>query len=206
MYNHRHQSEFSLGLPVKNSSSHDLTALLQNWCSGDQGAFDKLIPAVYAELHRLAHIYMVRERPGHTLQTSALVNEAYLRLIDARNVDWKDRTHFFAIAANLMRRVLVEFARAHGSQKRRGEWQKESLDEAHVATPVRGRDLVALDEALTSLAKVDARQAQVVELRYFGGLTAAETAEVLGVSEVTVMRDWKSAKLWLLHELRHHRE
>ena len=187
---------------MKNSSPHDLTVLLQDWCRGDQSALDKLIPAVYAELHRLAHIYMIRERPGHTLQTSALVNEAYLRLIDAGKVEWQNRTHFFAIAANLMRRILVEFARAHASQKRRGEFHKMPFEEGRAVAPVQDQDLVALDEALHALAEVDGRQARVVELRYFGGLTAAETAEALGVSEITVMRDWKSAKMWLLHELK----
>ena len=180
--------------------------MLHDWCRGDQTALDRLIPAVYAELRRLAHIYMVRERPGHTLQTSALVNEAYLRLIDAGKVEWQNRTHFFAVAANLMRRILVEFARAHGSQKRRGEFHKMPFEEGCALSPGRNPDLVALDDALNGLAEVDARQARVVELRFFGGLTMAEAAEVLGVSEITALRDWKSAKMWLLHELKQREE
>ncbi len=188
---------------MKNGTVHDLTLLLRDWRRGDQGALDKLIPAVYAELHRLAHIYMAREHAGHMLQTSALVNEAYVRLIDANGVEWQNRAHFFAIASNLMRRILVEFARSRDSHKRRGERHRTPLEEGCAVSPERGHDLVALDDALNALAKVDTRQAQVVELRYFGGLTAAETAEALGVSEITVMRDWRSAKMWLLHELKH---
>lgn len=188
---------------MNDGSPLDLTLLLQDWHRGDARALDKLIPSVYAELRRLAHIYMVRESPGHVLQTSALVNEAYLRLIDASKVEWQNRTHFFAIAANLMRRVLVEFSRARVSQKRRGELHKVPLEEGCVVSPGPDPNLMVLDEALNALAKIDPRQAQVVELRYFGGLTAAETAEVLGVSEITVMRDWKSAKMWLIHELKH---
>jgi RNA polymerase sigma-70 factor (ECF subfamily) len=187
-------------------SPDDLTLLLQDWCRGDQTAMDRLIPIVYAELHRLAHIYMIRERPGHVLQTTALINEAYLRLTQASKIDWQNRAHFFAIAANLMRRILVEFARARGSSKRRGEFQKVSFDESFIVSPESDPDLLAIDEALNSLAEVDGRQAKVVELRFFGGLSEEETSEVLGVSRLTVIRDWKSAKLWLLHHLKHRGE
>ena len=182
-------------------SSHDVTQLLQNWCRGDQAALDKLVPLVYDELHRLAHIYMVRERPDHTLQTSALVNEAYLRLINADRVQWQDRTHFFAISANVMRRILVQFARSRGSRKRGGGAQVE-FDEALVPSPERDADLIALDEALTALAAIDPREAKVVELRFFGGMSVEETAEVLQLSGMTVKRDWNHAKAWLLQELK----
>jgi RNA polymerase sigma factor (TIGR02999 family) len=188
---------------VTSRSSHDLTLLLHDWYRGDQTALDKIIPRVYAELRRLAHIYMVREQPGHMLQTTALINEAYLRLINAGKIDWKNRAHFFAISAGLMRRILVEFARARNSQKRTAESPRISFDESYMISPENGHDLIAIDDALNSLAEVDARQAKVVELRFFGGLTEEETAEVLSISRLTVIRDWKSAKLWLLHELKH---
>ncbi len=191
---------------VIGNSAHDLTLLLLDWRRGDQTALDKLVPLIYAELRRLAHIYMARERPGHLLQTSALINEAYLRLIDAQDVEWQNRAHFFAIAANLMRRTLVEFARARGASKRRGELHKISLRESFVPSPDSDPDLIALDDALNSLAAADPRQARVVELRFFAGLSEEETAEVLGISRLTVIRDWKSAKLWLLHELKHRGE
>ena len=183
-------------------SSHEVTQLLQNWCRGDQAALDKLVPLVYDELHRLAHIYMVRERPGHTLQTSALVNEAYLRLIDANQVQWQDRTHFFAISANVMRRILVQFARSRGSRKRGGGAGQLHLDEALIPSPERDADLVALDDALTALAAIDPREAKVVELRFFGGMSVEETAEVLQLSGMTVKRDWNHARAWLLQELK----
>jgi RNA polymerase sigma-70 factor (ECF subfamily) len=162
---------------------------------------DRLVPLVYAELHRLAHIYMAQEKSGHTLQTSALVNEAYIRLIDASRVEWKDRAHFFAISANVMRRILVEFARSRRSVRRGGDPEKVEFEEAIVSPRERNPDLVALDDALTALAEVDAREAKVVELRFFGGLSVEETAEVLKVSGRTVMRDWDHARLWLLKEL-----
>jgi RNA polymerase sigma-70 factor (ECF subfamily) len=184
-------------------SPHEVTRLLQNWGRGDQAALDELIPLVYDELHRLAHIYMVRERPGHTLQSSALVNEAYLRLVDARNIEWQDRTHFFAISANVMRRILVEFGRARGAGKRGGNLGKVEFDEGRVPSPEQGADLIALDDALNALAAVDPREAMVVELRFFGGLSAEETAEVLKISSKTVLRDWEHAKVWLLRELKH---
>jgi RNA polymerase sigma factor (TIGR02999 family) len=175
--------------------------LLRAWCSGEQSALDRLMPLVYAELHRLAHIYMVREKSGHTLQTSALVNEAFIRLIDASRIEWKDRAHFFAISANVMRRILVEFARSRRSARRGGNPERVELDEGIVSPRERGSDLVALDDALTALAEVDPREAKVVELRFFGGLSVKETGEVLKVSGRTVMRDWDHARLWLLREL-----
>jgi len=182
-------------------SPEEVTLLLQRWRHGDQEALDRLVPLVYHELHRLAHIYMAREGPGHTLQTSALVNEAYLRLIDANQVEWKDRTHFFAVSANLMRRILVEFARARGSRKRGGEAIRVDFDEAVVAPHARDSALIALDDALNELTKIDPREAKVVEMRFFGGLSEKETAEVLGVSDRTVRQDWSHAKAWLMDEL-----
>jgi RNA polymerase sigma-70 factor (ECF subfamily) len=187
---------------VAGHSSHEVTQLLQNWCRGDQAALDKLVPLVYDELHRLAHIYMARERPCHTLQTSALVNEAYLRLINANQVQWQDRTHFFAISANVMRRILVQFARSRGSRKRGGGAGRVDFDEALIASPERDADLIALDDALTALAAIDPREAKVVELRFFGGMSVEETAEVLQLSGMTVKRDWNHAKAWLLQELK----
>ena len=180
----------------------EITLLLRDWCHGDQAALDKLVPLVYDELHRLAHIYMVRERTGHTLQTSALVNEAYLRLIDADRVEWKDRIHFFAISANVMRRILVESARAHGSQKRGGGAVELDLDEARAPLVRQDRILMALDDALNALAEIDPREARVVELRFFGGLNEKETAEVVGVTDRTVRQDWNHAKAWLMAELK----
>jgi RNA polymerase sigma factor (TIGR02999 family) len=180
----------------------EVTLLLQKWCRGDQAALDQLIPLVYNELHRLAHVYMVRERPGHTLQTSALVNEAYLRLIDANQVEWKDRAHFLAISANVMRRILVQFARSHSSRKRGRGTVTVDIGDAAVLTITQGTDLCALDDALEALAQIDPREAKVVELRFFGGLTEKETAEALGVSDRTVRQDWNHAKVWLLNELR----
>jgi len=182
-------------------SARDVTQLLLAWSEGDHAALDRLVPLVYTELRRLAHHYMRGERPGHTLQTTALVNEAYLRLIDSSRVRWQNRAHFFAVSAQLMRRILVDAARARGSLKRGGGVSHLALDEALAVLPRAGADLVALDDALNALAAVDPRKGQVVELRYFGGLSVEETAEVLKVSPDTVMRDWKVAKLWLLREL-----
>jgi RNA polymerase sigma factor (TIGR02999 family) len=162
---------------------------------------DRLIPLVYDELHRLAHRYMRQERPGHTLQSTALVHEAYQRLIDSRNVHWQNRTHFFAVAAQLMRRILVDFARSRRYLKRGGQVERVPLAEVPDVSPERGPDLVALDDALSALAETDLRKSRVVELRFFGGLTVEETAEVLKVSPETVMRDWRLAKAWLLREL-----
>jgi RNA polymerase sigma-70 factor (ECF subfamily) len=182
-------------------SPHEVSQLLRAWSSGDEAALQKLIPLVYEELHRIARRYMGRERKGHTLQTSALVNEAYLRLVDWKNVDWQNRAHFFAASAQLMRRILVDFARSRRYLKRGGGALQVSLAEADGIPLERGTDLVALDDALTSLATVDKRKSEVVELRFFAGLSVEETAEVLKVSPDTVMRDWKLAKVWLLREL-----
>ena len=183
------------------TSAHDVTQLLQPWSAGEQGAVDKLMPLVYRELHRLAQRYMAQERTGHTLQPTALVNEAYLRLVDGGKVSFQNRAQFFGVSAQLMRRILVEFARRHGSLKRGGEVQRVSLEENLVVYGDRGADLVALDDALRALAAIDARRSKVVELRFFGGLTVEETAEVLKVSPETVMHDWKLAKVWLLREM-----
>ena len=184
------------------SSSHTVTQLLRAWRQGDAAALDRLVPVVYQKLRRLARHYMAGQRPGHTLQPTALVNEAYMRLVDCEQVNWKDRAHFFAISAQMMRRVLVEFARSRQYQKRGGGARKTSLDEGVIASPQRGQDLVALDDALQALAAEYPRQAQVVELRFFGGLNVEETAEVLHVSAITVMRDWQLAKVWLARELK----
>ena len=180
---------------------HEVTQLLRAWSEGDEQAMEKLVPLVYAELHRLARHYMAGERAGHTLQTSALVNEAYLRLVDFKNVNWQDRAHFFGVSAQLMRRILVDFARSRRSLKRGGEILTVSLEEASIASPGTGADVVALDDALNTLAAMDPRRSRVVELRFFGGLSAEETAEVLKVSVETVLHDWKLAKVWLLREL-----
>jgi len=182
--------------------SHEVTELLLAWSEGDQEAFDRLVPLVYGELRRLAHSYMRRERADHTLQTTALINEAYLRLIDAGRVRWENRTHFFAVASRLMRQILVDFARARGNRKHGGGAQQVSLDETLVIGQPRDEDLVALDEALEALARVDERKSRVVELRFFGGLNEAEMAEALQVSPETVRRDWRLAKSWLLRFLK----
>ena len=183
------------------SSSHAVTELLLEWRQGEQAALERLVPLVYAELRRIAHRYMNRERIGHTLQTTDLVNEAYLRLIDASQVRWHDRAHFFAISAQLMRRILVDFARSRRYLKRGGGAQKVSFDEALAVSPGQGRDLVALNDALEALAMKDNRKSRVVELRFFGGLSVEETAAVLGVSVDTVHRDWRLAKAWLSREM-----
>jgi len=178
----------------------EVTQLLLAWNEGDESALEKLVPLVYGELRRLAKRRMRLERPDHTLQTSALINEAYLRLVDIRNVHWHNRTHFFALCARLMRRILMDYARKRHYAKRGGGAQPVSLDQSLVskAPPT---DLVAVDDALRAFAEVDARKAQVVELRFFGGLTIEETAEVLKVSPETVRRDWKIAKVWVLRDL-----
>jgi RNA polymerase sigma-70 factor, ECF subfamily len=178
-----------------------VTELLRAWADGDDGALERLTPLVETELRRLARAYMRRERRGHTLQTTALVNEAFLRLTDARRVRFQDRAHFLGISARLMRRVLVDHARSRGYQKRGGGAQRVTLDEGLAKTPEIALDVVALDRALSALAEVDARKSRMVELRFFGGLSVEETAEVLGVSADTVKRDWRLAKLWLLREL-----
>jgi RNA polymerase sigma factor (TIGR02999 family) len=178
-----------------------VTGLLLAWNDGDESALEKLVPLVYQELHRLAKRQMQRERPDHNLQTTALINEAYLRLVDLRNVHWQNRAHFFALCARLMRRILVDFARSRRYTKRGGGKQPISLNEALVVSPQPSTDLVAVDDALNALTTIDARKGQVVELRFFGGLTSEETAAVLKVSPDTVRRDWKLAKAWLLREL-----
>jgi len=182
------------------TASHDVTQLLLAWAEGDQAALEKLTPVVYKELHRLARHYMATERPDHTLQATALVNEAYLRLVDWKPMRWQNRAHFFAVSAQLMRHILVDFARAHQGAKR-GGGHTLSLEETAVMSPVKGADLIALDNALGRLAMIDARKAQVVELRFFGGLSVEESAAVLKVSTVTVLRDWNLAKVWLLRDL-----
>jgi RNA polymerase sigma factor (TIGR02999 family) len=186
---------------MQTHSPKEITRLLVAWGDGDQSALEQLAPLVESELHRLAHHYMGRERPGHTLQTSALVNEAYIRLIDWKNVRWQNRAHFFAVSAQLMRRILVDFARDRQYLKRGGGALQVSLGEADSLPMERSADLVALDDALVALSEMDQRKAQVVELRFFGGLSVKEVAEVLKVSEETVMRDWRLAKVWLLREL-----
>jgi RNA polymerase sigma factor (TIGR02999 family) len=183
-------------------SPHQVTQLLVAWSEGDPAAQQQLIPLVYGELRRLAKQSMARQRPDHTLQATALVNEAYLRLVDAKRVRWQNRAHFFAVFAQLMRQILVDLARSRHYQKRGGEAQPMSLEHPLLASQKRDAHLVALDDALKAVATVDARKSQVVELRYFGGLSVEETAELLKVSPDTVLRDWKLAIVWLLREIR----
>jgi len=178
----------------------DVSQLLRAWRNGDQGALEKLTPIVYAELHRLARRYMRGERAGHSLQTTALVNEAYMRLVDYKRMQWQNRAHFFAVSAQLMRRILVDHARRH-NLKRGGGLKRVSLENIALVDNERGEDLVALDDAMMRLAEFDSRKAQVVEMRFFGGLSVEETAEVLKISAVTVMRDWSTARAWLYREL-----
>jgi RNA polymerase sigma factor (TIGR02999 family) len=185
-------------------SAHDVTQLLQAWGSGDERALEQLMPLVYDELHRLARRYMAGEQPGQTLQTTDLVHEVYLRLVDVKNVNWQDRAHFYALCARLMRRILIDFARSRVYQKRGGGAAHVQLDEAltiSAVSAVVGSDLLAVDDALKQLAAVDSRKSQVVELRFFGGLTVEETALALKVSSETIMRDWRLAKAWLMREL-----
>ena len=178
----------------------EVSGLLRAWGDGDRAALDRLTPIVYDELRRLARLYMRRERPGHSLQTTALVNEAYMRLVDYKSMQWQNRAHFFAVSSQLMRRILVEHARRH-NLKRGGGVQHVSFEDTAEIGGDRAADLVALDDALHALARVDPRKVQVVEMRFFGGLSVEETAEVLKVSPVTVMRDWSTAKAWLYREL-----
>jgi RNA polymerase sigma factor (TIGR02999 family) len=182
-------------------AAEQITQLLQSWHQGDQGAIEKLVPLVYGELHRLAQRYMSDERSDHTLQTTALVNEAYLRLVHSEHANWESRTHFFGVCAQVMRRILVDWARSRQALKRGGEVHALDLHEALAVAKQPGTDLVAIDDALIALAAVDPRKGQVVELRFFGGLSVKETAEVLKVSPETVQRDWKLAKSWLRREL-----
>jgi RNA polymerase sigma-70 factor, ECF subfamily len=182
------------------TGSEDVSMLLHAWSDGDQSALDRLAPIVYAELHNLARRYMRRERPGHSLQTSALVNEAYMRLVDYNRMQWQDRAHFFAVSAQLMRRILVEHARRQNLKRGRG-FQQVSFDDGAVVGSEAGMDFVSLDTALNKLGQLEPRKMQVVEMRFFGGLNVEETAEVLRVSTVTVKRDWRTARAWLYREL-----
>jgi RNA polymerase sigma factor (TIGR02999 family) len=182
--------------------SDDVTAMLVKWGQGDKAALDQLLPAVYDELHRMAARYLRRERPDHTLQPTALINEAYLRLVDQNGVTWENRSHFFGIAANVMRRILVDHARGHQAAKRGGSMIKLPLDEGIHGSPKHEEiDLVALDAALTRLAKMDPEQSKLVELRYFAGLTIDETAEVMGISPATMKRKWTLSRAWLRREI-----
>lgn len=182
-------------------TSPNITKLLLEWRGGDQKALDRLMPLVYQELRRMADYYMRNERRGHTLQPSALVHEAYLKLVDHEKIDWQNRSHFFGVAAQAMRRILVDHARTRNYQKRGGGAQRVSLDEAASLAADRAGELVALDAALLELEKLDPRKSHIVEVRYFGGFSIEETAEMLGVSTATVSRDWETAKAWLLREL-----
>ncbi len=194
------QTEQTNFMPAHSSARHELTQLLVDWGNGDESAPDKLFPLIYEELKRTARRYLRKETPGHTLQTTALVNEAYLRLIDQTRVHWQNRAHFFAIAAQMMRRILVDHARKRVRLRRGGGMHKISLDGVAVVSDERAAELIALDEALQHLAKVDVRRSQVVELRFFGGLSNAEIAEVLKIAPNTVMRDWNMARAWLYRE------
>ena len=183
-------------------SPHEVTQLLRAWSEGEPDALEKLMPLVYQELYRLARRYMARERPGHTLSPTALVNEAYLRLVDSTQVSWQNRAHFFAVCARVMRRILVDWVRSRHAHKRGGDMRLVEIQDALAVAGGSGTDLAALDDALKALAAVDSRKSQVVELRFFGGLNAKETAEVLKISPKTVLRDWKLSKSWLRRELR----
>jgi RNA polymerase sigma factor (TIGR02999 family) len=183
------------------SSPHEVTVLLKAWSAGDESAREKLVPLVYRDLHRMAQRYMAGERSGHTLQTTALVNEVYLRLVDTCEMNWQNRAHFFAICAQLMRRILTDFARSHRSLKRGAGAAAIPLDESLLGGWGSPAEFVVLDDALNALTVVDERKSQVVELRFFGGLSVRETAEVLKVSPETVLRDWRLAKVWLLREM-----
>jgi RNA polymerase sigma factor (TIGR02999 family) len=183
------------------SSPDEISQLLADWTNGDQSALDKLMPLVYDHLRRMAHHYMSHERPDHTLQTTALVNEAYLRLINQKRAHWQNRAQFFGIAAQIMRRILVDHARSNARTKRGGGGREVSLDEAASLSPTRAADIIALDDALKRLAQNDPRKCQIVELRYFGGLSVEEAAEVLKIAPITVKRDWLVAKAWLHREI-----
>jgi RNA polymerase sigma-70 factor (ECF subfamily) len=183
-------------------SPHEVTELLRAWSKGEPDALEKLMPLVYQELYRLARRYMARERPGHTLSPTALVNEAYLRLVDSSQVSWQNRAHFFAVCAQVMRRILVDWVRSRHAHKRGGDLRLLEIQDALAVAVGPGADLAALDDALKALAAVDPRKSQVVELRFFGGLDAKETAEVLKISRKTVLRDWQLSKSWLRRELR----
>ena len=183
------------------AQTHGLTQLLIDWSNGNQSAFDKLMPLIDEELRRLAHRYMSRERAGHTLQTTALVNEAFVRLVNRKNVNWQNRAHFFGLAAQLMRTILVDHARSHACAKRGGGAFKLELDDALVVSQKKAAEVIALNDALNELVRLDPQQSRIVELRFFGGLTVEETAEVLHLSPATIKREWSTAKAWLYHEL-----
>jgi len=187
-----------MSVPTENN---EVTELLRKWSGGDQDALEELTPVIYAELHRIAKRYMKRERENHTLQTSALVNEAYVRLIDWKNAKWENRAHFFGVSAQLMRRILVDFARKRPKNSNDEAAVHVSLEEAFVVSTAKDADLVALDEALNELAKFDERKSKIVELKFFGGLSVDETAEVMKIAPITVMREWQKAKAWLYREL-----
>ena len=182
-------------------TKQEVTELLQKWSAGDAAALEQLTPVIYSELHRIARRYMNRERDGHTLQTTALVNEAYMRLIDWKTAKWENRAHFFGVSAQLMRRILVDFARRRPKISEGEAARRVSLEEAFTVTTEKDADLVALDEALTELARFDQRKARIVELKFFGGLSVEETAEILKIAPITVMREWQKAKAWLYREL-----
>jgi RNA polymerase sigma-70 factor, ECF subfamily len=183
------------------SSAEDVPQLLAAWSEGDQEALNQLLPLVYDELHKMAHRYLRRERADHTLQTTALVNEAYLKMVGQKNQQWQNRAHFFAVASNIMRQILVDYARTQHRARRGGDAQQVPLDEAVIVSSGRAAELLLLDDALYSLAKFDARKSRIAELRYFGGLSVEETAMVLQVSSVTVLREWRLTKAWLLQEM-----
>jgi len=186
---------------MSDPARENVTRILQDWSKGDRAALEELLSLVYDELRRLAEHYLRRERPGHTLQATALVHEAFLRLIDQEQVNWQNRAHFFGAAANLMRQILIQHARAKHAEKRGGEREKLYLDEVHNLVREQDWDLIALDDALNDLAAVSLQQSRVVELRFFGGLSIEETAEVLGISPATVKREWNVAKAWLHREI-----
>ena len=179
----------------------EISQLLLSWSKGDSAALDQLIPLVYPELKRIARVYMGRENPAHTLQTSALINEAYLRLVNQQAVEWQDRAHFFAVVAQIMRHILVDHARKYRRNKRGGGTEHVALDDVAVICDQRADELIALDDALNQLASIDMRKSQIVELRFFGGLTVDETAEVMGLAAITIMREWRAAKAWLGREI-----
>ena len=188
-------------MPAKPPAPQDLTQLLVDWSNGDPSAADKLFPLVYGELKRMARRYLRKENPGHTLQTTALVNEAYLRLVDQKRVQWQNRTQFYGIAARMMRRILVDHARSHARLRRGGQVRKIDLDDIATLADERAAELIALDEALDGLAKLDERRCQVVEMRFFGGLSNSEIATVLKIAPNTVMRDWNMARAWHYREI-----
>jgi RNA polymerase sigma factor (TIGR02999 family) len=186
---------------MEDGGSQDITELLVAWCNGDRGALDSLVPLIYAELHRLASRYMRQEGPGHTLNTTGLVNEAYLRLVNQKSVNWLNRAHFFAVSAQSMRNILIDMARSRNRQRRGGDAVHVPLDEGLIFSDDRAAELIALDDALNALAELDPRKSRIVELRYFGGLSVEETAEVLEISVATVDREWRRARAWLHGEL-----